>query len=196
VTTVAAAEAVIASSSGTLPLFDVPVEDVGLAADVLVEADPVAFQSLFSALMRRAAVQLDYVAKSGRLSMTFSPHSLVRSSFRLHFRGFGQTTDGRPGIYIDIVPDRVLRADWLGGGSYVGASGDADWHKKVRIVASLRDDVPGTIAAALRQEHGMIDGYLQTKPVRAAVAIYVAEAFEARRVHGWEGPIWQTTVTY
>ncbi len=187
------ADAVFALSSGANPLFDAPIEDVGLVADFLVEPDVEAFRVLFSALMQRTAVQVDYLAKSGPLSMTFSPHTLVRTSFRLHFRGYCDTAEGRPGIYIDVVPDRVLRAVWLDKASYVDANADTAWCQKVRIVATLCEELPDSIAAALRREHGISHGdRRKTKYVRAAVAPYVAEAFETRRVHGWDGPIWQT----
>jgi hypothetical protein len=119
---------------------------------------------------------------AGRRSMIFSPHTLVRTSFRLHFRGFADMADGRPGIYIDIIPDRVLRAGWLDSPSYVGASNDSDWHRKVRVVAYLREELPEKIATAMRHEHGIAHGScLQTRPLRAAVATYVAGAFSFRQ---------------
>ena len=82
-------------------LFAAPVEDIGIVTDLFkehdydtLEGDP--FRCLFAALMRKQAVHLDYFAKTGRSSFSFSPHALVRSSFRLHFRGFSDMQDGRP----------------------------------------------------------------------------------------------------
>jgi hypothetical protein len=192
---IAGAEGIIGEYSGSVSPFLVLVEDVGLVSDLCVEPEIEAFRCLFAALMRRKAVQLDYLAKTGRLSFSFSPHTLVRTSFRLHFRGYCDTRDGRPGIYIDIIPDRVLRAHELGREGYVDAAADADWHKKVRVAAYLRDDIPESVLAALRQEYRVATSdHWKTRPVRAAVAPYIAEAFEARRVHGWNGPIWRAEI--
>jgi hypothetical protein len=128
-------------------VFAIPVEDIGIVSDLfqehdydVLEADP--FRCLFAALMRKQAVHLDYFAKTGRSSFSFSPHALVRTSFRLHFRGFSDTQDGRPGHYIDVIAERVARAEFLGSEVYTGPEGDADWKKKVRIMAELRNDLP------------------------------------------------------
>jgi hypothetical protein len=193
IATLAAADAILSLSTGEKPMFDVSVEDVGLTSDVLSDQDVGSFRTLFSALKRRRAVRLEYLAKSGLISMAFSPHTLVRTSSRLHFRGFCDTSTGRPGIYIDIVPARAFSACWADDVEFVDAVGDADWHRKVRVVAHLEENLPVTLVAALQQEHGIIEeGMLRTKPIRAATAAYVEEAFVNRRVHGWDGPIWRT----
>lgn len=195
IATVAHSEAIIAGSSGEVAPFDIPVEDVGLVSDLVSEPDVDAFRELFTALARRSAVQLDYLAKSGRRSFSFSPHTLVRTSFRLHFRGYRDAGDGRPGDYIDVIPDRILRTETLSCRDYVNAAADADWHRKVRVVASLLRDLPSTVHAALQREYGLAsrDQWV-TRPVRAAVAPYIADAFETRRVHGWNGPVWRTQI--
>jgi hypothetical protein len=170
---------------------------VSLVSNLLIpasgEPDLIGFRALFAALMRRSAVQLDYLAKSGRLSMSFSPHTLVRTSFRLHFRGYCDTNDGRPGIYIDIIPERVLEAFLpLDRSAYVDDSGDVEWRKTVRILLRFNEAVPQPIVAALRQEYGLHDGDAwRTRPVKAAVAPYVIDGFEARRVHGWPDAVWK-----
>ncbi len=195
VTAIAAAEAIIKAACDAVPFIDVPVEDVGLVADILEDPDVSAFKTLFSALRHRVAVSLDYLSKAGRMAMRFSPHSLVRTSFRLHFRGYADTMDNRPGIYIDVVPERVLHAKCLDHSHYVGDRGDSDWHRRVHVEARLRDDLPEAIADALRQEYRLEPGgSLRTAPIRAATAEYVAVAFEARRVYGWDQPVWSTEV--
>lgn len=199
VAAIAQSEALFARFADVIPLCDAPVEDVGLVTNLLlppeVEPDVEGFRALFAALVRRGAVQLDYLAKSGRLSMTFSPHSLVRTSFRLHFRGYCDMNDGRPGIYIDAIPDRVLHAFPPESAAYVSGDGDAEWRRKVRVIARLDNALPDRIVAALRREYCLPDGHAwRTRPVRAAVAPYVMDAFEARRVHGWDGPVWRTEI--
>lgn len=160
--------------------------------DVL-EADP--FRCLFAALMRKQAVHLDYFAKTGRSSFSFSPHALVRTSFRLHFRGFSDTQDGRPGHYIDVIAERVARAEFLGSEVYTGPKGDADWKKKVLVIAELRNDLPLALLTALQQEFNLEpDARQRTRPVRFALAEYVKEALVGRRVRGWDGPIWRAAV--
>ena len=50
---------------------------------------------------------------------------------------------GRPGHYIDIIPERVSCAEFLYADAYTGAEGDAEWKKKVRVDRrTFRDDVP------------------------------------------------------
>ena len=118
-----------------------------------------------------------------------------RTPFRLHFRGFSDTNNGRPGHYIDVIAERVARAEFLGPEAYTGSEGDADWNIKVRVIAELRDDLPVPLCMALRQEYGLEPGMRQrTKPVRYALAEYVKEALMARRVRGWDGPIWRAEV--
>jgi hypothetical protein len=195
---IAQSEALTEEFAGVKSLCVARVEDVGLVTNLLipmdVEPDLTGFQALFAGLMRRSAVQLDYLAKRGRLSMIFSPHTLVRTSFRLHFRGYCcDINDVRPGIYIDVVPDRILRALPLDPSSYVDDSGDTEWRRTVRIVVQLHENLPETVIVALRREYSLHEGHAwQTRPVKAAVAPYVMDAFEARRVHGWEGPVWRT----
>ena len=102
---------------------------------------------------------------------------------------------GRPGHYIDIIPERVSCAEFLYADAYTGAEGDAEWKKKVRVIAELRDDLPPPLLTALRQEYGLEPGMKQrTRPVRYALAEYVKEALIARRIRGWGGPVWRAEV--
>lgn len=200
IVTLAQAERIKAEYGVIASLPEVPVEDLGVVSDLLrtdgcddLEADP--FRCLFAGLVRRRAVGLDYSAKTGLSSFSFSPHVIVRSSFRRHFRGFADWRDGKPGRYIDVIAERVDHAALLDNETYTGEEGDIDWNTKVCVIAELRDDLPPLVREALQKEFNLQQQKRQTtRPVRLALAEYVKQTLEARRVRGWDGPVWRAEV--
>ena len=98
--------------------------------------------------------------RSGVRAVQFSPHAMVRTPRRIHFRGhllvhgFGETQDWG---YVDLVPGRLLddgdiRIEKSG---YRGVGGDRDWHERVRLTFQLNPALPPHAYLALQHELGL-----------------------------------------
>jgi hypothetical protein len=165
----------------------VPMED--LLQPVENEREANNFRALYAAAARRSAVHLSYAAKSGRQEIMFSPHALVRTTSRPHFRGYASYGPGSVGQYIDVIPGRVVDTQPGLTKDYVGAHDDVDWYRRVAVEATLNPDLPDEVAASLRQEYAFADR-LRIQRLRAATAPYVCEWLKRRRLYGLGVTLW------
>ena len=176
-----------AEALGKESFLGVPVEDLANPLDI--DNDVERFRELYAAIARRRAVYLDYAAKGGRLQLVFSPHAVVRTPARLHFRGHSSRFGKRGGRYIDIVPGRIISLSPVSKDDYVGAADDVEWYKKVSIVAELNPELPKTARQSVMLEHQCQD-WLTIESVRHAVADYVVGWLVGRRLRNIPDPIW------
>jgi hypothetical protein len=136
-------------------------------------------------------VQVAYRARTRDFVVTFSPHVLVRSAHRLHFRGYSLFEDVGCGHYWDLVPSRVLSAEQDNATDYVDASGDEAWHRQVMLHLMLHAHVPLSIRAAIRREHDMAADRLDIGPLPHALLHYVRAEYVGRRYEGYDAEVWQ-----
>ena len=155
-----------------------------------VDPPPETFRVLLAACSRRTPVQITYQARTRNFAVVFSPHTLVRTAFRLHFRGYSVFDDVGRGYYWDLVPSRVLSVAPIEA-DYIDESDDEEWHRQVMLHLILHDRVPPQISAAIRQEHDIPNNRLDIGPVPQALLHYVRDEYLGRRYEGYEGPIWQ-----
>ncbi|HEX2941570.1 MAG TPA: hypothetical protein VHO91_11015 [Rhodopila sp.] len=172
-----------------LPGLACPVMDTG---QFRVDPPPETFRVLLAACSRRTPVQITYRARTRDLATVFSPHTLVRTAHRLHFRGYSVFEDAGRGYYWDLVPSRVLSVAAATKADYVDASGDDAWHRQVMLHLTLHEHVPPQIGAALRREHSMADNHLAVGPLPHALLRYVRDEYLGRRYEGYEGQVWQS----
>lgn len=152
---------------------------------------PDVFRTLLAACTRRQVVDLTYLAKTQSHSVLFSPHTLVITTHRVHFRGYSQFEQQGQWHWWDLVPSRVMSAEIRRHSGYVGDENDADWHDWVMLYLRLRDVVMPPMQAAIRHEHGIVADRLDIGPVRKALMHYIAADYLERRYHGLEGPAWE-----
>ena len=166
--------------------------------------DPEIFRALFRAQTSRRAVLIDYRAKSGPRPMWFSPHSLVETSHRIHFRGHAQWlstlpddhTVGKRALFYDIVPTRIAAIEGESDENYVSDDLDVFWHETVDAVFTLSDELPQEIRSAIIQEWGPLiyerNGkvILLIPNVRKALLQYVSDDLRVRVFQGKMYEIW------
>ncbi len=184
----AEAERLWAEARGGEPFFDLPVEDA--LAPVAFGFHEERFQPFVAGILRRKAIALDYLSKTGPMFATFSPHTVVRTSYRVHVRGYAYWRDGMDNRFIDIIPGRVMEAKVDPRADYVGVRNDAAWQERVGLRVTLRPEIPAAIRDAMEREYGAFRGEFVIEGVRRAMADYVTEALESRRVRGYEGGLW------
>ena len=166
----------------------VPIEDV---ASPIESAEEVSgLRALYGATAHRRAVYLDYLAKRRRIQLVFSPHTMVRTPMRIHFRGHSIRVSGDESRYIDVVPGRIIGSTPGKTREYIGPANDMEWHQRTRIVAELNRSLPEDVRAAVKQEYDCGDS-LEIKRIRQAVAPYIVDWLTARRLRGIPGPIWE-----
>ena len=167
--------------------LEVPIEDVMSPLDSANEAE--GLRALYGAIAHRDALYLDYAAKRGRLQMLFSAHALVRTVSRVHVRGYAEPVNRGSNRYIDIVPGRIISARRGPKERYVGRRNDTEWHQRVDIVAAVSGALEEEVRESIMREHNC-GAELRIKRVRRAVARYVIEWLEGRRLHEIDTPIW------
>ncbi len=155
---------------------------------------PDVFRTLLTACTRRQVVDLTYLAKTQLHSVLFSPHTLVITTHRVHFRGYSQFEQQGQWHWWDLVPSRVTHAEIHRHSGYVDDQNDAEWHEWVMLHLRLRDAVVLPTKTAIRHEHGMEGDRLRIGPVRRALLHYVAADYLERRYQGIEGPAWELTL--
>ena len=133
------------------------------------------------ACAQNCALDGHYVFRNhGVCAVRFSPHTMVRTPRRIHFRGhllvlqaLGETQDWG---YVDLVPGRFLDDSdlRLDESNYKGAEEDQDWHSKIEITFEINPALPRAAYLALQHEHGIEadrEGRCYIKfPVRKALA--------------------------
>ena len=172
--------------SGGSPL-EVPIEDLANLLDIDNEVER--FRELYAAIARRCAIYLDYAAKRGRIQLIFSPHAVVRTPTRLHFRGHSIRLSEGNSRYIDVVPGRIISSSLGSDDEYVGAKDDIEWHTRGSIVAELNPRLPETVRESVMREHQCGD-QLTIENMRYAVAEYVVDWLKGRRLRGIIDPVW------
>jgi hypothetical protein len=175
-----------------LPGLALPIVDTNRFR---VDPPPETFRILLAACMRRMPVHITYRSRTQDFAAAFSPHSLVRSAHRLHFRGYSLFEEIGRGHYWDLVPSRVLPARPAEATDYVDASGDEEWHRRVTLHLALHDHVPPPIRAALRREHDILTDHLDIGPLPQALLHYVRAEYVGRRYEGYEGEVWRSLIS-
>ena len=181
-----AMQAFAEASNGESPL-GVPIEDLANFLDVDNEVER--FRELYAAIARRRTVYLDYAAKRGRIQLIFSPHAIVRTPARLHFRGHSVRISEDGSRYIDIVPGRIISSRLGREDEYVGAKDDIEWHIRVSIIAELNPRLGEAARESMMREYQCGDRLTITN-VRRAVAEYVVDWLKSRRLRGIADPVW------
>ena len=150
-----------------------------------------AFRTLYAACARREAVGLTLEGPDGLETGRFSPHSLIRGSDLMPFRGHLTPFGGGTGRYVDIDPNRVSRVESLGREDYVGEAGDADWNATETVTLRLAEGIPPVIRAAALREYagheGIEAGRLIIRQVRRCVVPHLARRLRYKIVE--EGPV-------
>lgn len=113
-----------------------------------------------AAAHKRALVGHYLFRNHGVRAVRFSPHTMVRTPRRIHFRGhlLVRASDGTQDWgYVDLVPGRFLDDGELGldEANYRGAEADRDWHEEIRIVFEINPALPQDAYFALQNEHGL-----------------------------------------
>lgn len=136
------------------------------------------FRILYMACAQGKGLVLTYMSRRGAIELKFSPHTLVRTAWRLHFRGHAVGDQFKSGeTYIDLVPSRVLEVlpDHHG---YVSDKGDAQWHLRDDLTFILCDSLPVEIRRQAFQEY--MSDKVTIPQVRRALANYVRRAMKWR----------------
>lgn len=159
------------------------------------------FCILQGACARHQVVDVIYRTKKREFTAAFSPHMLVNTSHRLHFRGYSYFEEIGRGHYWDLLPTRVLQAEirakpnrqrmrdddhWR----YVDGAGDIEWHTKTPLNLELRDELPEDVRQAVRHEHRMNGDRLELGLISMALHRYVRAEYTTRTYTGFPQHIW------
>lgn len=160
----------------------VPLEDVTI--DLPVEQNLIAFRDLYAAAAQKRAVRVLYRSRRREAEYVFSPHAVVRATARPHFRGFMEGTEGRDGLFTDLVPARVIRSEILDTRRYVSSEEDTGWSEQIdvrlRLVTTLTKDQCATLNREYAPIEGFSDGVLTIPGVRACLAPYLCRHLRYR----------------
>lgn len=176
-----------AAASGEACRLAVPIED--LVSPLDIEAEVEQFRKLYAAIARKRVVRMDYAAKTGQLQLVFSPHTIVRTPMRTHVRGHSVRLVGHESRYIDVIPGRIVSAGFGESDEYVGDSGDSEWHTFTSIAVELNPRLPRSVAESVMLEH-QCEKTLRLRRIRRAVAQYLIDWLEGRRLRGVAEPVW------
>jgi hypothetical protein len=169
------------------PRFPSPVLDtVAFRRD----PDPEIFRTLVGACARRRPVDIVYLARTRRIAVRFSPHTIVRTAHRVHIRGYSGFAPGDAPAFWDLVPTRVVSADLAPKNDYVDGKHDEKWRQPIFVTLVLDPAVPSSMREAIRLEHGMNSDTLVLGPIPKAVAPYVAAEYTRRLYEGYELSVW------
>lgn len=172
--------------------IDVPMEvvDTNFSSRTHVHV----FRKLYAACARRETVIAEYQSRTRAFTMEFSPHTLVRTPGRPHFRGYGQISGEDTGFFTDFVPARVLSIREGSGSNFVGCEADRAWHRRVTLEFVLNPDLPDQLAKALRQEVSSHPAFsndrLVLPGIRECVAPYFVSHLGFRTVEGEAVRVW------
>jgi hypothetical protein len=157
--------------------------------------DNEAFVALYRAMCQRRSIDLEYRAKRGPRSYRFSPHTLVDTSSRPHFRGYAADPVSETGHFIDLVPSRVSELPDVKNdayvSSYVSYESDDEWNRRVDLTFQLHEDMDENLKEAISLEYAIQGEYFVFYDVREALARYVIRQLLERRVEGRDQPIFK-----
>lgn len=151
---------------------------------------PDTFRTLLGACTRRQVVDVVYQARTRQHAVSFSPHTLVISAYRPHFRGYSTFELQGESRFWDLVPSRVLSAEVRPALGYVGAAADAEWQAETMLHLKLKQELPGAMQQAIRYEQRIDGDELTIGPIRKALQRYVLAEYLDRRFEGFQGPAW------
>jgi hypothetical protein len=162
--------------------------------------DNEAFVALYRAMCQRHSIYLEYQAKRGPRSYRFSPHTLVDTSSRPHFRGYAADPVSGTGRFIDLLPSRVsqlpnaekIRTGPIeASGSYVSYESDNEWIRRVDLTFQLHENMDENLKEAISWEYAIQNGPLIFYDARAALAPYIIKHLLERRLEGRDHPIFK-----
>ena len=152
------------------------------------------------AAARKCVLVGNYLFKNhGVRAVEFSPHTMIRTPRRIHFRGHllvRSSTGMQDWGYVDLVPARFLDDSHLElvDRDYRSAKADREWHEKTELVFQINPNLPRDAYYALQLEHGLEadrDGrcFLRIETKRALVHYYVHHIFDRTigpgRINAW-----------
>jgi hypothetical protein len=176
----------------------VPLEDVTI--DLPVEQNLGAFRTLYAAAAQRRAVRVFYRSRTREAHYLFSPHAVVRTASRPHFRGFMKGDEGRPGFYTDLVPARVITITMGDTADYIGPEMDLGWTQRVEVNLLLSPDLDQDRRAALIQEYAPVelfqDDRLTIPGVRSCLAPYLCRHLRYRVYDDMPIEVWIPETVY
>ena len=152
------------------------------------QPEPDVFRTLLAACAREKAVDIVYRTRTREITTQFSPHTVVQTAQRIHFRGYSPF-DSPEGHYWDLVPSRVTWAELRTSG-YVNGAGDTEWKEEVKLQLVLSSDLPPPMRSAVRREHGMEGDHLTLGPFPKALTQYVLAEYTHRRYEGYPFGVW------
>lgn len=176
----------------------VPLEDVTI--DLPVEQNLGSFRTLYAAAAQRREVRVLYRSRRREAEYLFSPHAVVRTTSRPHFRGFLRGFEGREGVFTDLVPARVISAELAEARTYVGGETDLAWHRRTTVrlgvAPGLSDDQRTTLMAEYAPIAAFADGVLTIPNVRVCLAPYVCRHLRYRVFDDDPVEVWVPLETY
>ena len=119
------------------------------------QPEPDVFRTLLAGCMRKREVDIVYTARTREITTKFSPHTVVQTAQRVHFRGYSTFDPAKNGYYWDLVPSRVSWAQLGATTGYIDGAGDTEWKERSVLQLTLCPDIPPQMRAAIRREHGM-----------------------------------------
>lgn len=175
-----------------------PYVDTGFHATP--EPDSDIFAILCSGLHQKRVVNGLYFTKHGLREITFSPHTIVRTTARVHFRGVMQIAGDLSGFPVDLVPSRFLSVDLGDKDAFQGQSVDPDWSKTVDVSLTMARDLPENLRDVIIQEWGesitlrknseLNEYTLTIKGVRVPLVQYVTSDLRWRAFNGVHYEVW------
>ena len=154
------------------------------------QPDPEIFRTLLGACARQKVVSIDYRARGRDITTYFSPHTVVQTAQRVHFRGYSLFDSSGNGHYWDLVSSRVMRAEVVGQTGYVDGSGDLEWLEETELELALSPEIPQQMRSAIRREHGMEGDLLKIGPLPRALLQYVLAEYVHRQYEGYPFHVW------
>lgn len=141
---------------------------------------------LGNAAAQKRAIEGVYVGKQGASKVVFSPHALVRTVHRVHWRGYAEFDDSGKGGFVDLLPERFQGCSFAAerdDTGYVSGKEDIDWNTHVEVFGKLNHALPKAMQEAVREEQrseDTVEEDLIRVRTRKALARYVALWIESR----------------
>lgn len=188
------------SGAGRETILGFPAEEVCMPE--LEDVNPLRHVTA-AAAHRRAMIGTYAFKKRGTARVRFSPYAMVRTPYRIHFRGFLEiyTADGdlTPHGYRDLVPARFVEIeDETGHATLPGR--DEEWRADETLRFRLNPDLPAAVRTTFAQEYGLAasddDVYEMTVTSRKAYAHYYRKEVFARTWGENRIPVWNEYETH
>ncbi len=177
------------TSLASIDIFDIaPPDPSGAAAWVC------------RATAQKSALVGNYLFKNhGVHAVNFSPHTMIRTPRRIHFRGHllvTLPTETQDWGFVDLVPGRFLDDGQLAlnGHGYRSSEADREWNTKVELTFQINPNLPTEAFLALQQEYDLPadeDGncHIKFTTREALVYSFVHHVYDRtigpKRLHAW-----------